>query len=47
MWLQTAIWEQLPETRAWGGPLALLEEDHLVTPDYLEVPDLPETLKLT
>ncbi|KAJ1492296.1 hypothetical protein T484DRAFT_1771526 [Baffinella frigidus] len=36
MWLQTTVWEQLPETRSWRGALALLEEDHVVTPDYLE-----------
>jgi len=34
-WLQDEIWTRLPETMRHEGHVALLEEDHIVTPDYL------------
>jgi hypothetical protein len=37
IWLQDALWTRLPETKDHTGHIALLEEDHLVTPDYLLV----------
>ena len=36
-WLQDELWTRMPETREHAGHIALLEEDHIVTPDYLEV----------
>mmetsp|Transcript_28261 Transcript_28261/g.91502 ORF Transcript_28261/g.91502 Transcript_28261/m.91502 type:complete len:969 (-) Transcript_28261:184-3090(-) len=35
IWLQDMLWNSVPETKAWDGDIALLEEDHVVTPDYL------------
>lgn len=37
LWLQDMIWETIPETKSWNGDVALLEEDHVVTPDYLQM----------
>jgi hypothetical protein len=37
MWLQDQIWTRVPETKDLTGDVALLEEDHIVTPDYLQV----------
>ncbi len=37
IWLQDAIWTSVPETQNHAGHVALLEEDHLVTADYLLV----------
>jgi len=36
-WLQNALWREVPETRALpaGASIALLEEDHVVSSDYL------------
>ena len=37
IWLQDQVWTQVAETRAHKGHVALLEEDHIVTRDYLTV----------
>mmetsp|Transcript_41434 Transcript_41434/g.84710 ORF Transcript_41434/g.84710 Transcript_41434/m.84710 type:complete len:1046 (-) Transcript_41434:18-3155(-) len=36
-WLQEMVWENLEQTRGMTGHLALLEEDHVVSTDYLEL----------
>ena len=45
MWLQDELWTRIPETKDLDGHIALLEEDHAVTPDYLEVTMLLLDLK--
>ena len=45
MWLQDQIWGGLPETQAFDGHVLLLEEDHLVSPDYLQVMEVLVALK--
>ena len=37
IWLQDQVWTQVAETKAHKGHVALLEEDHIVTRDYLTV----------
>ena len=37
IWLQDEIWTRMSATRRRQGHVALLEEDHIVTPDYLKV----------
>eukprot|EP00961_Rhodomonas_salina_P158754 2137034-Rhodomonas_salina.6 len=39
------LWTRIPETKEYDGHIALLEEDHVVTPDYLEVISLLIDLK--
>ncbi|EKX46158.1 hypothetical protein GUITHDRAFT_138613 [Guillardia theta CCMP2712] len=36
-WLQHMIWNEVEELRSYDGNIALLEEDHVVTPDYVEL----------
>jgi len=37
IWLQDMLWNNIAETRGWKGDIALLEEDHVVSSDYLDL----------
>ena len=45
LWLQRQIWTQIPETKGRHGDVILLEEDHLVSPDFLVVMEVLLALK--
>lgn len=47
MFVQEMLWDVIPETKGMKDYLALLEEDHLVTPDYFELMDHLISVKKT
>uniref|UniRef100_A0A7S0HPS4 Alpha-1,6-mannosyl-glycoprotein 2-beta-N-acetylglucosaminyltransferase n=1 Tax=Hanusia phi TaxID=3032 RepID=A0A7S0HPS4_9CRYP len=46
-WLQQMLWNEIDELRSYDDNIALLEEDHVVTPDYVEMMSLLISMQKT